>query len=173
MICLWSGQTCIFDRFPSITDNAPSHRKYPAGDLNVANMNIYPGGKQAVMRDTWIDNTYYPRDLHVSTLWYHCKIEKSFHPYWIRWLTKWFGASLIEPRLLEVVYIYFFVCDLGYQRHAHIPHVCAQKGKDLQYMKVQVCATTMVHVVQQTQRAHWPAKPKHTVIILWLCQIEQ
>ena len=48
----------IFDRkSPGITgiflfDNAPSHRKYPPDGLNVANMNVYSGGKQAVMRDT-------------------------------------------------------------------------------------------------------------------------
>lgn len=53
----------IFDRkFPGVTviflfDNAPSHRKYPADGLNVASMNVYPGGKQAIMRDTvWNDN---------------------------------------------------------------------------------------------------------------------
>ena len=44
-------------KFPGITgiflfDNAPSHKKYPADGLSVANMNVYPGGKQAVMRDT-------------------------------------------------------------------------------------------------------------------------
>ena len=50
------------DRFPGITgiflfDNAPSHRKYPPDGLNPANMNVYPGGKQAIMRDTiWDGN---------------------------------------------------------------------------------------------------------------------
>jgi hypothetical protein len=29
-----------------------SHRKYPPDGLNPANMNVYPGGKQAIMRDT-------------------------------------------------------------------------------------------------------------------------
>lgn len=33
-------------------DNAPSHRKYPEDGLNVDRMNVGPGGKQAVMRDT-------------------------------------------------------------------------------------------------------------------------
>ena len=33
-------------------DNAPSHKKYPPDGLSVGNMNVYPGGKQAVMRDT-------------------------------------------------------------------------------------------------------------------------
>ena len=44
-------------RFPGVIgiflfDNAPSHRKYPPDGLNPANMNVYPGGKQAIMRDT-------------------------------------------------------------------------------------------------------------------------
>ena len=48
----------IFERrFPGITgiflfDNALSHRKYPPDGLNPANMNVYSGGKQAIMRDT-------------------------------------------------------------------------------------------------------------------------
>ena len=53
----------VFDhRFPGITgiflfDNAPSHRKYPPDGHNPANMNVYPGGKQAIMRDTiWDGN---------------------------------------------------------------------------------------------------------------------
>ena len=41
-------------RFPSVTgiflfDNAPSHQKYPPDGLNPANMNVYPGGKQAII----------------------------------------------------------------------------------------------------------------------------
>ena len=49
---LIAGITGIF-----LFDNAPSHRKYPADGLNVASMNVYPGGKQAIMRDTvWKDN---------------------------------------------------------------------------------------------------------------------
>ena len=48
----------IFERkFPRITgiflfDNAPSHKTYPPDGLNAANMNVYPGGKQPIMRDT-------------------------------------------------------------------------------------------------------------------------
>ena len=48
----------IFGRkFPQVTgiflfDNAPSHKKYPSDGLNAATMNVYPGGKQPVMRDT-------------------------------------------------------------------------------------------------------------------------
>ena len=48
----------IFERkFPHTTgiflfDNAPSHKKYPPDGLSAANMHVYPGGKQAVMRDT-------------------------------------------------------------------------------------------------------------------------
>ena len=48
----------IFDRrFPDVTgiflfDNAPSHKKYPPDALNPSNMNVYPGGKQAIMRTT-------------------------------------------------------------------------------------------------------------------------
>ena len=48
----------IFDRkFPGKTaiflfDNAPSHKKYPPDGLSANNMNVYPGGKQALMRDT-------------------------------------------------------------------------------------------------------------------------
>ena len=33
-------------------DNAPSHQKYPRDGLNPAYMNVYPGGKQAITRDT-------------------------------------------------------------------------------------------------------------------------
>ena len=33
-------------------DNASSHRKYPEDGLNVDRMNVGPGGKQAVMRNT-------------------------------------------------------------------------------------------------------------------------
>jgi hypothetical protein len=32
--------------------HAPSHRKYPEDGLNVDRMNVGPGGKQAVLRDT-------------------------------------------------------------------------------------------------------------------------
>ena len=52
------GALKIFEhRFPGVVgiflfDNAPSHRKYPPDGLNPANMNVYPGGKQAIMRDT-------------------------------------------------------------------------------------------------------------------------
>ena len=48
-------------KFPGICgiflfDNAPSHKKYPPDGLNPSNMNVYPGGKQAIMRDTvWND----------------------------------------------------------------------------------------------------------------------
>ena len=48
----------IFERrFRGVTDiflfdNAPSHQKYPPDGLNPANMNVYPGGKQAIIRDT-------------------------------------------------------------------------------------------------------------------------
>lgn len=48
----------IFQRkFPRLTgiflfDNAPSHKKYPPDGLNAASMNVYPGGKQPIMRDT-------------------------------------------------------------------------------------------------------------------------
>lgn len=55
----------IFEhRFPGATgiflfDNVPSHRKYPPDGLNPANMNVYPGGKQAIMRDTvWDGKTW-------------------------------------------------------------------------------------------------------------------
>ena len=56
---LWQVDTavCIFEcRFPGVTgiflfDNAPSHRKFPPDGLNPINMNVYPGGKQAIMRD--------------------------------------------------------------------------------------------------------------------------
>ena len=50
-------------RFPGVTgiflfDNTPSHRKFPPDGLNPGNMNVYPGGKQAIMRDTvWDGNT--------------------------------------------------------------------------------------------------------------------
>ena len=33
-------------------DNVPSHRKFPEDSLNAAAMNVKPGGKQLVMRDT-------------------------------------------------------------------------------------------------------------------------
>ena len=33
-------------------DNAPSHRKFPKDGLNATTMNVKPGGKQPVMRDT-------------------------------------------------------------------------------------------------------------------------
>ena len=33
-------------------DNAPSHRNFPQDGLNPGNMNVCPGGKQAIMRDT-------------------------------------------------------------------------------------------------------------------------
>ena len=33
-------------------DNAPSHRKVSDDSLNAAKMNVGPGGKQPVMRDT-------------------------------------------------------------------------------------------------------------------------
>ena len=33
-------------------DNAPSHTKTPSDALNVNSMNVFPGGTQAVMRDT-------------------------------------------------------------------------------------------------------------------------
>ena len=53
----------IFDwKFPGITgiflfDNAASRKKYPPDGLSVASMNMYPGGKQAAMRDTeWNGN---------------------------------------------------------------------------------------------------------------------
>ena len=41
-------------KFPGITRIFlfPSHGKYPPDGLNVASMNVYSGGKQAVMRDT-------------------------------------------------------------------------------------------------------------------------
>ena len=48
-------------RFPDkvgifIFDNAPSHRKFPEDSLNATAMNVRPGGKQPVMRDTsWND----------------------------------------------------------------------------------------------------------------------
>ena len=48
----------IFEqKFPGVCgiflfDNAPSHKKYPPDALNPSNMNVYPGGKQAIMRDT-------------------------------------------------------------------------------------------------------------------------
>ena len=45
--CKFPGVTGIF-----LFDNAPSHRKYPPDGLNPAYMNVYPGGKQAIMRDT-------------------------------------------------------------------------------------------------------------------------
>ena len=57
------GAIDVFERrFPGVTgiflfDNAPSHRKYPPDGLNPANMNVYPGGKQAVMRDTVWDGS--------------------------------------------------------------------------------------------------------------------
>ena len=48
----------IFERrFPGITGiflfyDAPSHRKYPPDGLNSTNMNVYPGGQQAIVMDT-------------------------------------------------------------------------------------------------------------------------
>ena len=33
-------------------DNAPSHRKVPDDSLNADKMNVGPGGKQPIMRDT-------------------------------------------------------------------------------------------------------------------------
>jgi hypothetical protein len=62
----------VFERrFPSVTgiflfDNAPRHRKYSPDGLNLANMNVYPGGKQAVMRDTGmgVHNKWYYRTAH-------------------------------------------------------------------------------------------------------------
>ena len=49
----------IFNRkFPGITgiflfDNAPCHKKYPPDGLNVAHINVYPGGKQPSLRDRY------------------------------------------------------------------------------------------------------------------------
>ena len=75
----------IFDRkFPGITgiflfDNAPSHKKYPADGLSVAHMNVYPGGKQAVMRDTeWNKDNGFARrnterdEVSVAGAWCRC-----------------------------------------------------------------------------------------------------
>ena len=45
--CKFPGVTGVF-----LFDNAPSHRKYPPDGLNPAHMNVYPGGKQAIMRDS-------------------------------------------------------------------------------------------------------------------------
>ena len=40
-----------------IFDNAPSHKKYAADALNADHMNVNPGGKQVVMRDTVFEGT--------------------------------------------------------------------------------------------------------------------
>ena len=38
--------------------NAPSHKKYPSDGLNAADMNVHPGGKQPIMRDTTWNGTH-------------------------------------------------------------------------------------------------------------------
>lgn len=54
----------VFERvFPNATgifmfDNAPSHKKYPSDGLNAADMNVHPGGKQPIMRDTTWNGTH-------------------------------------------------------------------------------------------------------------------
>ena len=39
-------------------DIAPSHKKYPSDGLNLSDMNVHPGGKHPLMKDTSWNGTH-------------------------------------------------------------------------------------------------------------------
>ena len=48
----------IFPNAVGIFDNAPSHKKYSSDGLNPSDMNVHPGGKQPLIRDTSWNGTH-------------------------------------------------------------------------------------------------------------------